>query len=152
MKRSRESGLFTAPEPIESLPAVYDVLAENRAARGYSLSMSLEQLTEMAHLFPGRMQLFAGRLGGKMIVAACCLRLTPSILYVFYWGDRSGHGKMSPVVSLAGEIYAWCQRQGVRLLDAGTSTIGFEANDGLIQFKRGMGFSESLKARLTKVL
>lgn len=40
------------------------------------------------------------------------------------------------------------------MLDALTnvSTVGAEPNPGLIQFKRGLAFTESLKLRLTKSL
>jgi hypothetical protein len=54
------------------------------------------------------------------------------------------------VVTLADAIYTHCQTQGTRLLDVGTSTVDRQPNFGLIQFKSGLGFSASLKLRMTR--
>lgn len=130
----------------------YKVISENRKRRGFPMSMTSEQLQMMADRFPGRLHYFAThpdeyRL--RMIAAAICLRLTSSILYVFYWGDAADTQQYSPLTLLASRIYDFCQRNGFTILDVGTSTVKSEPNDGLIRFKRGLGFSESLKPTFT---
>ena len=57
------------------------------------------------------------------------------------------HRGLSPDATLD-----FAQEHGFRLLDAGISTVAGEPNLGLIHFKRGLGFSESLKLRMTKTL
>ena len=133
----------------------YQVISENRARRSFPMSMTAEQLQVMLDRFPGRLHYFAAhpdpqRL--RIIAAAICLRLTPSILYVFYWGDAAGMQQYSPITLLASRIYDFCQHHGFTTLDAGTSTVGGEPNDGLIRFKRSLGFSESLKPTFTVLL
>lgn len=153
LRKCRREGVSAMPLPPGALPEVYDVIAANRLSKGYGVSMTLEALQAMQARFPGVMRLFGSRMpDGELAAAAVCLRLTPGILYVFYWGDRPGFAQLSPVVSVADAIHAHCQEEGIKLLDAGTSTVGTQANMGLIQFKRGLGFTESLKLRFSRSL
>jgi hypothetical protein len=55
-------------------------------------------------------------------------------------------------VTLADAIYRYGQVNGFRVMDVGTSTIDREVNSGLLEFKRGLGFSESLKLTMRKIL
>lgn len=134
----------------ERLPDVYAVIAQNRASKGYPMTMSEPLVREMQTLFPQALELFACELQGHMVAAAICLRLSQDALYVFYWGDLPGYAQSSPVVMLAEAIYLSCQGRDIKLLDAGTSTLDMQLNHGLIHFKRGLGFQESLKFRLEK--
>lgn len=150
LRKAEREGLVARRVGAEHLPAVYDAIAANRVAKGNTVSMRLDQLEEMARIFPDSMILFGMEANDGFAASAVCLRLSDAILYVFYWGDRPGHAALSPVVALADAIYTYCQDAGITLLDVGTSTIDHEPNFGLIQFKRGLGFTESLKVRLVK--
>jgi hypothetical protein len=152
LRKCGREGLVARPLPSSALAEAYDVIAENRASKGYMVSMTLAQLEQMAETFPDRIVLFGVPASDRLAAAAICLRLTPDILYVFYWGDRPGYSATSPVVALADALYSWCRDEGVRLLDIGTSTIGATPNPGLIAFKRGLGCTESLKLRLGRTL
>lgn len=152
LRKCRKEGLHAAPLPPEALPEVYDAIAANRAAKGHAMSMTLAQLQDMQRALPGTLQLFGCSAGGELAAAALCLRLQPELLYVFYWGDRPGYATLSPVVAVADAIHAWCQAEGITLLDAGTSTVDREPSHGLIQFKRSLGFTESLKLRCARDL
>lgn len=149
LRKCQREGLVTAALPLDALPRVYETLAANRQSKGHTMSMSLQALQAMAAQFPQALQLFGCQAGEEQAAAALCLRLSPSVLYVFYWGDRPGYAQLSPVVALAEAIYTHCQSQDVVQLDVGTSTVDTEPNFGLLQFKRGLGFSESLKLRMT---
>jgi len=135
-----------------SLSKVYETLAINRASKGNSMSMTLKQLQLMADTFPEDVILFGCPDGEHYAAAAICLRLSSSVLYVFYWGDRPEYANKSPVVALADTIYRYGRDQGFRIIDVGTSTIDRQANFGLIEFKSGLGFSESLKITMRKIL
>jgi hypothetical protein len=150
MRKCSREGVVALPLEHSALPEVYDTIATNRASKGHEMSMSLRQLEAMVEQFPDAVELFGCRLGSDLIAAAVCLRVEAGVLYVFYWGDRPGYGTLSPVVSLADAIYTHCQSRGIRLLDAGTSTVDREPNHGLIKFKVGLGFSASLKVRMAR--
>ncbi len=135
---------------LDALSEVYACIASNRAAKGYPMSMSLNALQDMATALPDSLVLFECRQNGRVSASAVCLRLDAQTLYVFYWGDAPGQSTHSPVVMVAEAIYTHCQREGVRLLDVGTSTIDTEPHFGLLHFKQGLGMAESLKFRMEK--
>jgi hypothetical protein len=116
------------------------------------MSMSLQQLQQMMTAFPETIVLFGVPHNGELAAAGLCLRLGRGILYVFYWGDKPGYDTYSPVVQIASAAYRYCQQQGLDLLDVGTSTVDSEANHGLVRFKRSLGFAESLKVCMTKIV
>jgi RimJ/RimL family protein N-acetyltransferase len=152
LKKCAREGVLARQFGNDRLDDVYEVIARNRAQKNYPVSMTLEGLREMVELFPDRFSLFGAEFEGALIASAVCIALTGDILYVFYWGDLPGHSERSPIVPVAEQIYSFAQEHGFRLLDAGISTVAGEPNLGLIHFKRGLGFSESLKLRMTKAL
>ena len=152
LRKCEREGLVAQPLPISVLPQVYETLAINRANKGNSLSMTMTQLQKMADTFPQDIIMFGCPHGDHLAAAAVCLRLSTEVLYVFYWGDRPEYGTHSPVVAVADAIYRHGQEKGYRVLDVGTSTLDREPNFGLLEFKRGLGFTESLKLRMRKEL
>lgn len=152
LKKCRREALVAQEIGPSELPAVYSVLEENRSVKGNRLSMTLDQIETMRQVFPEAIKLFGCSDGNELVASAICIRVSADILYVFYWGDRPGYSAQSPVVAIADSIYAYCQDQHIALLDVGTSTLDQSPNHGLIQFKRGLGFSESLKVQMGKVL
>ncbi len=150
LRKCQREGLIGQQLPLSYLPQVYETLTANRETKRRSMSMTLSQLKEMAHLFTDRIVLFGVTDKDRLAASALCLRLSPEILYIFYWGDLAGYSSFSPVVSLADTIYTYCQNEKITILDAGISTEDTTPNYGLIQFKRGLGFSESLKVRMQK--
>lgn len=152
LRKFLANGIIGRAASIAALPAIYRTLAANRESKGYKLSMTIDQLSEMIELFPDRVLLFEVPGESDPAAAAICLRACHHILYIFYWGDHPLAAKKSAVVALADSIYRWCQDQDISLLDVGTSTIDREPNHGLIEFKRGLGFEESLKLRMRKTL
>lgn len=135
----------------QSLPAVHALLAENRVRLGLTISMSKEEVRQMAALFPQRLHLFAVYRDvsrKEMVAAALCLALSQQVLYVLYWGDGPNMRSYSPVAMLASHIYAFCAREGFAVLDVGISTLHGEPNFGLVNFKRNLGFTESLKLEM----
>ncbi len=151
-RKCERADLVSTRLPNISLGAVYELLKENRASKGHQLSMTLTQLEEMCTLFPESFLLFGVSDGDNLAAAAVCLRISNTILYVFYWGDSSVYASFSPVVRLAAEIYSFCQSEGIEIMDVGTSTEDAVPNFGLINFKNGLGFSESLKISMIKNL
>lgn len=152
LRKCNREGLVARQLPQSALPQVYETLAINRASKGNSMSMTLAQLQEMVDTLPENVLLFGCPNGGQLAAAALCLRLSPYVLYVFYWGDRPEYASHSPVVAIADSIYHYGREHGYKILDVGTSTIDRELNFGLLEFKRGLGFSETLKVRMRKTL
>lgn len=152
LRKCQREGLEALQLPLSALPEVYEVLAANRKSNGHVLSMTVAQLQTMIDTFPTAVVLFGVKDGDRLAAAAVCLWVSSKILYVLYWGDRLGYASHSPVVPLANAIYIYCQALGAEVIDVGTSTLDRQQNYGLIQFKRGLGFTESLKVRMSKNL
>ncbi|MCY1363406.1 hypothetical protein D9M69_501690 [compost metagenome] len=114
--------------------------------------MSCEQLKAMTDLFPDHVRLFGCQHGEQLVAAAICVQVRPDVRYIFCIGDLAEYSRYSPSVALVDAIYGSCQEEGIAQLDYGVSTLGLEANYGLINFKHGLGFAESLKPRLENVL
>ena len=110
--------------------------------------MTAEQLDAMVATFPDRLHYFAVYSNAQrshMVAAAICMAITDRVLYVFYWGDAADMGSYSPIALLAASIYEFAQQRKFVLLDVGTATVDGVPNQGLVTFKRNLGFSESLK-------
>jgi hypothetical protein len=140
---------------LDALDAAYAVVSANRTRRGHPMTMTFPQVATMRALFPEKMFLFGvSRPGtsGSLAAAAICLAVRPDVLYVLYWGDADEMETYSPIVLLASEIYRFCQQRHYVLLDAGISTVEGVPNEGLVNFKRRLGFSASLKPTYSKVL
>jgi len=152
LRKCQREGLISKQLPLSALPEVYETLVANRLGKGHTLSMTLMQLQTMVDTFTKSIVLFGCQDGATLAAAGLCIQLSSSVLYVFYWGDRPGYEAYSPVVSVADAIYAYAQAEHVKLIDVGTSTLNSDPNFGLIDFKRGLGFTESLKVRMSKKL
>jgi len=148
----RENFIFNVSADAVARRAAYDVIAVNRANKGYSISMTFEQVMEMDTLFPSRMHFFNVTHNGKTVAGSVCIAIDPKTLYVFYWGDLPGYETFSPIVLLANGIYDYAKKLGFLLLDVGTSTLNGMPNHGLIRFKENLGFASSLKLGFQKEL
>ena len=143
--KCKTAGIIGTQLTLDNLERVYDTIAINRNSKGYTISMTLDELKRMVATFEERVILFGCNYLEEQVAAAICIKVSKEILYVFYWGDRPGYSNYSPIVELASKINRYCLSEGIKILDLGTSSIGKDPNNGLINFKRGLGCVESLK-------
>jgi hypothetical protein len=152
LRKCRREGFAARRLDAGRLADVHALLAANRARHGHVLSMDLDQVATMQARFPDRLLLYGcfAADAAAPCAAAICMKLTPSVLYVYAWGDHPGFEAQSPVVTLAEAIHDDGRSQGIALLDLGTATLGADANEGLIHFKEGLDCETSLKLRMRK--
>lgn len=132
---------------------VYDVIARNRAHRGYPISMSFDEVWRMVEAFPGAVFFYGVEHEGETVAAAVCIRLNRRVLYTLYWGDVPGYARHSPVAFLAAGVYASARERGFRLMDTGTvPSMQSGPAEGLIRFKENLGCRATLKLTYTKTL
>jgi hypothetical protein len=131
-------------------PQIYEVIAQNRAAKGFPLSMTCEAILKMNEVFPDRMVFFGAFAKDTLIASSICINIGRGMLYVFYCGDLPGYEKLSPVSLISQGIYDYARANGFSLMGIGTSTKDGIPNYGLISFKREMGCTESLKLSFVK--
>ncbi len=152
LRNALAAGVTAVRAAPSNLPAVYGLIAEGYRARGRNVSMSLDELTIMQEHFAHRLVLMACSKQGHMVGGTIALQLDPGVLYVYAWSSLPGQESENAVTVMAQSLYAFCQTNSIRLLDAGTATIGAQLDAGLAAFKRSLGFTESLKPRMTKTL
>lgn len=131
-------------EQPTSLENAYHLILADRQSKSRTLSMSLQDVHRMNLI--SRWLIF-GVGTDTLNAAALCLMVRTDILYVYAWGGRK---EGSPTVKLAQVIYNWCLLNNIRLMDIGTSTVNGTPDYGLIQFKKSLGFSESLKMTMKR--
>ena len=152
IQRCERKGITVAQVGPDRHKEVYDVIVENRNTRHFPVTMTYDAIQEMVHAFPDRMIFFAAFDGSGMIASSICVKVSSSVLYVFYWGDRPGYEHLSPVTLLAQCIYDYAQQAGFHLVDFGTATLGGVPIYGLINFKREIGCFPSPKPTYVKLL
>jgi hypothetical protein len=152
LKKCKREGLTAAEMPLTELENVHTLIAASGAAKGFALSMTAEQIYAMAKAIPNSIVLYGVHDKTNMVAAGICVRLSPEILYIFMVGDKKDYQSYSPVVMLVDHIYAYCQTHAIKLLDYGIAATDSGPNIGLMDFKRRLGFEESLKIRMQKVL
>jgi hypothetical protein len=129
--RAREMGLSARKlTSVPELADAYQLILENTARKGYTLSMTWDGIRTMADTFG----------------------VSRDVVYVFYWCDVAGLSGVSPIVLLAETIYDHARAEGARWMDIGTSTNDLAPNYGLIHFKRNLGCEASLKIAYSKAL
>jgi len=150
-RRCEAEGLSSGALDIACLPEVYSVIAENRASKSWQLSMSLDDVEQMARTCQQTVRLFGTREPtGALVASAICMRASDDALYVYAWGHLPTWSSRSPVAHLAASIYQYCSDSGIRILDVGTSTHSGVPSRGLLRFKDHLGFGQSAKIRLAK--
>jgi hypothetical protein len=143
-------GIEASMVGLDLYSEVYNVIKINRESKGYPVTLSYLELKKFIDKIPEKFVFFKAENSGVIVASAICIRISDDILYVFYWGDIPGYQEYSPVVLIAKEIYKYCQENYIKIIDIGTSSVNGIVNLGLSNFKKRLGFVESLKFNLEK--
>jgi predicted N-acyltransferase len=128
--------------------AAYEVLRHNRVSKGRPMRLSLEYVTALRDLFPGRVRMYVLRTGGAVCAAALVYRILPGRDLVQYWGDAHHALERSPMNVLVLRLVERALAEGVETIDLGISTDHGVPNQGLIQFKQSVLARPSLRPEL----
>jgi hypothetical protein len=139
IRRQKAQGSEFAQLPLSEARAAYEVISRNRAARGYPMTMSWDAMRAVSEAFPAEFQFFGVRRHDTLRAAAICIMVRPEYMYVFYWGEEPEFRREMPVLLLAQGLVARCFNSGVGVLDIGISTDASTPNEGLMEFKAGLG-------------
>ncbi len=145
LRRARRLGMTVDELMPAAFAEAHDLLAESRARRGLPLTMTLDALRDMHNRLPGRVRWLGAHLNASLVGTMVLMRLQPDLLYVAYPGERADAARVSPVTVLFQAAYDLAQRERVRLLDYGTSSIDGVPLPGLAQYKEWLGCSADLR-------
>ncbi|RYF77534.1 MAG: GNAT family N-acetyltransferase [Cytophagaceae bacterium] len=125
---------------------VTQFIQHSRNQQGYPLTISAERLTYLLQHFPDQYPVFVVRDGSTIAALTIAVRVRHDILYNFLPADNLAYRSFSPAVLLTDGIYAYCQQEGITLLDLGVSVDEHRvAKPSLMEFKRKLGAQESAK-------
>jgi CelD/BcsL family acetyltransferase involved in cellulose biosynthesis len=129
--------------PVE---AVVHFVQRSRKQQGYPLTIAPERLAHLLRTFPDQYPVFAVRDGATIAALTVAVRVRHDILYNFLPADDLTYRAYSPAVMLTHGLYAYCQQEGITLLDLGVSVDEHRCpKPSLMQFKRNLGAVESPK-------
>lgn len=133
---------------IEEVNTAYNVIAENREAKGYPLRMTYQQVLETIQIV--NHDFFLVMKNDEAIAAALIYYINQDVAQVIYWGDRPGFGVCKPINFLAYQLIQYYGQRGLSYLDIGPSTEDSLPNYGLCDFKESIGCDISNKMTMIK--
>lgn len=125
---------------------VYDLVKENREAKGFPVTMERKHLEKLVMKFD-EYKLFGCFDQDKLIACTVSIIVNKEILYNFYMADSMNYRSFSPLVFLNEYIYNWCVKNNFQQLDLGTVSVEGVINEGLFSFKKNIGAKVSGKIR-----
>lgn len=152
IRKCDEAGLTFNQLAIQDLPVVYQFLKICREEKGYSLSMSLDELTKVTNIFPHVFVLTSVTDKDQIVAANISIQVNSRVLYNFYHDHHALYDGLSPVVFLNRGLYQICQKRKFGLLDLGTSQTDDRLNESLLNFKLKLGAQPSNKLTFVKNL
>lgn len=149
-RKSLSYELEFVPLPPQELPKAYEIIAANRAYKGFPLRMTLGQVLQTATVIP--IDAFTVNKNGTPIAAAIVYRVNDKVAQVIYWGDLPGHSECRPMYFLSYNVFRYYAGQHCHMVDIGPSSENGVPNYGLCEFKESIGCMMSNKFTLLKKL
>jgi len=128
----------------------YEVIAINRAARGFPLRMSFEQLEATTKII--KCDAFTVEFEQTIIASAIIFHVAQNIVQVVYWGDIPAYSSMKSMNFLSYKVFEYYKNKGILIVDIGPSTENGIPNFGLGEFKESIGCTIDLKFVFEKKL
>jgi hypothetical protein len=135
----------------EEKEAAYEVIKQNREARGFPLRMTWQQVQLSASLLQADFFLAANS-EGVSVAAAVVFHIAKGIVQVIYWGDLPAHAHLKTMNFLSFKVFEHYKQQGLEIIDIGPSTENSIPNYGLCEFKESIGCSIAPKFSFSKML
>ncbi|QDK81843.1 GNAT family N-acetyltransferase [Spirosoma sp. KCTC 42546] len=152
LHKCREAGFQFMHWKTPDISKVIEFLQGTRYQKGYPLTIAPEKLTNLLRGFPNHVSVFTVNDGVKPIALTVAVRVREDIVYNFLPASHPAYHTFSPMVMLIGELFAYCQKQKIKLLDLGVSLDdNHQPKPSLIRFKRNLGAQESPKLVFEKL-
>lgn len=120
----------------------YQILLHNLKRRhNVQPTHTLDELLQLAELFPEDIHLLAAFLEDRMIAGIMIFDTTPDVTLAFYISHDEAYQQYRAVNLLFYEMIQWAIESGFRYLDFGIFTVQMKPNFGLARFKESFGAS-----------
>ncbi|TDI67067.1 MAG: GNAT family N-acetyltransferase [Bacteroidetes bacterium] len=139
-------------QPLSFFSRIYQFIKACRQERNQSLSMSFESLEKVIRKLPANFLLCTASYGNTLAAAAIVIKVTSRCWYQFYPAHNNKFNRESPLVFLMSELYAHARKEGVEIIDLGTSEDQGLPNKGLLTFKKRIGGITTMKSSYFKTI
>lgn len=133
-------------EKTDDVDAVYSLFTRHHQALGYRLAMSLEAVKSTARIID--IDFFVVRQQQTQAVAAAAMvyHSAPGIVQVILWCDALDMRHLRPMNFINWAVLDYYAADGTtRIVDLGPASVDGVKNQGLVNFKLGMGCIETPK-------
>jgi hypothetical protein len=152
LKQFHSKGFVCKRVSIEKLKEVYAFIHKQQSLKGYSISMTLEELQKTVDACKENFFLFAAWNQEEMIAASVSIKVMDHVLYNIYITHYTTYKQYSPVVAIIEMLYNFCNENNFSILDLGTSMLNDKPNVSLLDFKRRLGGADTERFILSKTL
>lgn len=142
LRASMKNGLIF--EKTDDIELAYDVIKQNRDAKGYPLWMKIKDVYDTIKIIEADFFLVKDS-DGKAIASAMVYHVTKDNVQVIYWGNLEGTDNLKPMNFMAYKVMEYYDEQGKEFFDIGPSTEFSVPNFGLCDFKQAIGCDTSAK-------
>ena len=139
MQQAEKAGFTFQILCVDKLPEVYNFISECHREKGYTVSMTQQELQRTVEEFPDRYLLFSVYHERKIVAASIAIRIDQSKLYNFLSNHEKQYNNSSPSLLLMEGIYEYCCQHKIELFDLGTSALQGIPNFTLLDFKLRIG-------------
>jgi len=120
---------------LENFENVYTFIRTHQELKGYTLSMSFEELKRTVETFKDNFFLFVVFDQQQIIAASVSIKVMDHVLYNFYLAHDTAYKQYSPVIAIIEALYNFCKENAISILDLGTSMLQDKPNFSLLEFK-----------------
>lgn len=129
---------FSLCATVDEKMIAYDIIRQNRAGKGYPVRMTWKQIYETVGLIPADFFLVNSS-KREPVASAIVFHITDTIVQVIYWGDLHGYSDLKPMNFISYKLFEYYSSSGFKIIDIGYSTENSVPNNGLCEFKEGIG-------------
>jgi len=130
------------------LVIAYEVIKQNRAARGFPLRMSFDEVYKTSKIL--KTDCFIVSYSDLSIASAIVFHVAEGIVQVIYWGDDPKWMSNRTMNFLSFKLFEYYKETGINVVDIGPSSENSIPNHGLADFKESIGCRVHLKYTLSK--
>ncbi|MFZ4455564.1 MAG: hypothetical protein ACOYOT_05025 [Bacteroidales bacterium] len=129
---------FEVAQSEEQKSEAYQIIKQNREARGFPLRMSWDAMWSTMQIVPHDCFLVVDG-EQQNIASAMVFHVTPEVVQVIYWGDLPQYSALKTMNFLAYSLFGYYAKSDIKIIDIGPSTEDSIPNYGLCEFKEGLG-------------
>lgn len=133
------------PSSTDVIAECHEFITECRQDQGLSINIDLDRLKTLSFGLGANYDFFTARSGEVLVAVVITCRISQDYLYYYLPATDYRYRKESPMVGLVEQIYQECARRKIKYLDLGISSVEGCLQQGLYDFKKRLGASQTVK-------